>query len=131
MLARQMIYPWSVCLSVRPSQTGGTAERIELVLGKQAYRLILHYIQRKFRRNSKIGTFPSGTLSQTLDLEKTCHGTSTAKRVVNLVPPTTVASLSLTFVDNIMCVTQVVARVLLRLVRLLPGCVMCVLNCVY
>jgi len=46
------------------------------------------------RVSPNIGILPSGTLSQTLDLEKFLHGTSTVASAINLVRPTTVVSLS-------------------------------------
>jgi len=62
-----------VCLSVRPSQAGRleTTGRIELVL---AWQLLSTYLTPCFKEirvdiRPKIRVLPSGTLSQTLDLE--------------------------------------------------------------
>ena len=65
----------------------------------------------------KIRVIPSRTLSKTLDLEKFSNGTAAVATVVDLVRPTTVATLShwaSIFVYNTMAVTQRVARVGLR-----------------
>ena len=62
----------------------------------------------------------SGTLAQTLDLEKFLHGTSTIASVLNLDQPTTIASLphwTSTFCHSALTVLHTGLFVALRLVR--------------
>jgi len=77
----------SVCLSVPHKPLCiETAERIELIW-RTGYPWLISYIV--LQGNSGIsknkGILPSETLSQTLDLEKFRHDTSTVASVVNLV----------------------------------------------
>jgi len=109
----------SVCPSVTRRYCIETAERIELVFGTEAILGSSYTVLTRITPN--ITAHPSGTLSQTLDLEKLRHGTSTVASVVNLVRPTTIACLShwaSTFVYNTMAVTQGVARVRRRYTEL-------------
>jgi len=94
------------CLSVCLSQVGVLSKRLDL--SSWFYSLYLRAAYptlwcKGIGVPSKIRVLPSGTLSQTLDLEKFRHGTSAVASVVNVVRPTTVASLShraSTFVYN-------------------------------
>jgi len=73
-----------VCLSVTSRSSIKTAERIELVFGMEAS---FHPSYNVLTRNlaiSKIRVFPSGTLSQTLDLENFASVCRSSKRVIDL-----------------------------------------------
>ena len=84
-----MVLAMTLCLSRSSVETTG---RIRLVFGIAS---TLRYCDvREFMYLQKIRVLPSGTLFQTLNVEKFRHGTSTATDVVNLVRLTTVATLS-------------------------------------
>jgi len=96
------------------------ADNVDTSCRRGYIRLVLQCLLREVMKLQNNGTSP-GTLCQTLYLEQFRHGTSTVASVVNLFRPTTVASLShwtSTVVYNTMSVTQRVARVRLRQLRL-------------
>ena len=114
-----------VCLSVfchKSEFYRNGYKRTELVFDTElTLRLFVHCVIRKLVYLQKTTVLPSGTLSRTLDLEKFRQCTSTVARVVNIVPPTTIASLShsaSTFVYNTMGVTQRVSGVRQQQLRL-------------
>jgi len=119
------MYTWSVGLSVTIVSRAKTAEPIEMPFGLWiSVGLRNHVLDGCPDPNAK-GQF----WRETLDIEKFRHGTSTLACVVSLVRPTTVASLShraSTFVYNTVSVTQRVAQVRLRQLRVFaPFCSYC------
>ena len=84
----------SVCLSVTRRHDVETAGRIELVFGVKAIVGLSYTVLQGNLAKSKITGTYLWNFSPTLDLEQFRHGTSTVASVVNLVRPTTVASLS-------------------------------------
>jgi len=111
----------SVCLSVTRRHDVETAGRIELVFGVKAIVGLSYTVLQGNLAKSKITGTYLWNFSPTLDLEQFRHGTSTVASVVNLVRPTTVASLShwaSSVVYNTMGSTQRTVRVCLRQLRL-------------
>jgi len=118
-----VVYAAGLCPSVCPSQDGlvskGQRMNWPSVFQYRTYRrFMLHCANGMWNVISKTKVFSSRTLVKTADFR---HGPSTVAGFVNLVQLTTVTSLSYwasIFVYNTMNVTQRVARVCLRQLRL-------------
>jgi len=74
----------ALCLSVRSRCSVETAERIELVFGTGASFRLSYTVLKGNSGISKISVLPSGTLSQTTDLENFASVYRSSKRVVDL-----------------------------------------------
>jgi len=110
-----------------------TAGWIKLVLGTQAPSAYPARCWKGILISPKIRVLPSRALFQTPIFLLFCRSMSIVASVVNLVRPTTVASLphrTSTFVYNTMGVTQRVARVRLRQPRLVKLKELCLLHTV-